>query len=308
MHKKFKIFISIIVTITILAGCANHEDKNESNKSKNDEVNQHSSKKEPQTSNEKNSSDENEDIQKVEFSKYIKNGQHVFYEIKTNSLSGGQLVAESGSEKEGVDLGEIDDETLNNNDILDGTLKNIIATKDGQTRAFNIDFNKNDTYTFENFSKYNGSELADKLDSAEKKQLNDTKEKTNYEDPMQILLMNNNDIKGVSFGFLNEKNYNLEQKKEAIKTGDFKYSIDYNTTLKPFEYKGKYYSGLAKVTGNKLDDELKVSKILITEVKRDEQITLDDKSKFDNNHIINYEDTNNGKEEQKEDEASIDNL
>ena len=303
MTKNFKILSAIIVTITILAGCANHEDNRESNKSKKEELNQHSSKKETKTSNEKNDNDENEDIQKIEFSKYIKNGQHIFYEINTSPL-GSYLLVEDGSEKEGVNIGEVSDETLNKDD----TLKKIIATKGGQTRAFNIDFNKNDTYTFENFSKYNGSELADKLDSAETKQLNDTKEKTNYEDPMQILLMNNNDIKGVSFGFLNEKNYNLEQKKEAIKTGDFKYSIDYNTTLKPFEYKGKYYSGLAKVTGNKLDDELKVSKILITEVRRDEQITLDDKSKFDNNHIINYEDTNNGKEEQKEDEASIDNL
>lgn len=309
MNKKFKIFISIIVTITILAGCANHEDKNESNKSKNDEVNQHSSKKEPQTSNEKNSSDENEDVQKVEFSKYIKNGQHVFYEIKTNSLSGGQLVAESGSEKEGVDLGEIGDETLNNNSILDGTLKNIIATKDGKTRAFNIDFDKNNTYTFENFSKYSGSELADKLDNAEAKQLDDTKEKTSYVDPMQLLLINKNDTKGISFGFLNEENYNLEQEKESIKKGDFDYSIDYNTTFKPFEYKGKYYSGLAKVTRNKIDDKLLVDKILITEVKdKNQQITLDDKSQFDDNHIINYEDTNDGKEEQKEEDESVDNL
>lgn len=303
MTKNFKILSTIMVTIAILAGCSNHENNNDNSNSKKEEVNQNKSKEKKQTSNEKNDNNENKKVKEVEFSKYIKNGQHVFYEINTSPL-GSYLLVEDGSEKEGVNIGEVSDETLNKDD----TLKKIIATKDGQTRAFNIDFNKNDTYTFENFSKYNGSELADKLDSAETKQLNDTKEKTNYEDPMQILLMNNNDIKGVSFGFLNEKNYNLEQKKEAIKTGDFKYSIDYNTTLKPFEYKGKYYSGLAKVTGNKLDDELKVSKILITEVKRDEQITLDYKSKFDNNHIINYEDTNNGKEEQKEDEASIDNL
>lgn len=234
MTKNFKILSAIIVTITILAGCANHEDNRESNKSKKEEFNQHSSKKETKTSNEKNDNDENEDIQKIEFSKYIKNGQHVFYEIKTNSLSGGQLVAEGGSEKEGVDLGEIDDETLNNNGILDGTLKNIIATKDGKTRAFNIDFDKNNTYTFENFSKYSGSELADKLDNAEAKQLDDTKEKTSYVDPMQLLLINKNDIKGISFGFLDGENYNLEQKKESIKKGDFDYSIDYNTTFKPF--------------------------------------------------------------------------
>lgn len=303
MTKNFKILSTIMVTIAILAGCSNHENNNDNSNSKKEEVNQNKSKEKKQTSNEKNDNNENKKVKEVEFSKYIKNGQHVFYEINTSPL-GSYLLVEDGSEKEGVNIGEVSDETLNKDD----TLKKIIATKDGQTRAFNIDFKKNDTYTFENFSKYNGSELADKLDSAETKQLNDTKKKTNYENPMQILLMNNDDIKGVSFGFLNEKNYNLEQKKEAIKTGDFKYSIDYNTTLKPFEYKGKYYSGLAKVTGNKLDDELKVSKILITEVKRDEQITLDDKSKFDNNHIINYEDTNNGKEEQKEDESSIDNL
>ncbi|WP_205891514.1 hypothetical protein, partial [Stutzerimonas nitrititolerans] len=117
------------------------------------------------------------------------------------------------------------------------------------------------------------------------------------------------DIKGISFGFLNEENYNLEQEKESIKKGDFDYSIDYNTTFKPFEYKGKYYSGLAKVTSNKLDDELQVNKVLITEVKdKNEQITLDDKSQFDDNHIINYEDTNDGKAEQKEEDESVDNL
>jgi len=41
--------IAIIVTITILAGCANHEDNRESNKSKKEELNQHSSKKETKT-------------------------------------------------------------------------------------------------------------------------------------------------------------------------------------------------------------------------------------------------------------------
>lgn len=309
MTRNFKVLSTIIITIAILAGCANHEDNNDNNKSKKEEVSQHNSKEEETNNDGKNDNDENEDVKKVEFSKYIKNGQHVFYEIKTNSLSGGQLVAESGSEKEGVDLGEIGDETLNNNGILDGTLKNIIATKDGKTRAFNIDFDKNNTYTFENFSKYSGSELADKLDNAEAKQLDDTKEKTSYVDPMQLLLINKNDIKGISFGFLDGENYNLEQKKESIKEGDFDYSIDYNTTFKPFEYKGKYYSGLAKVTRNEVDDKLLVDKILITEVKdKNEQITLDDKSQFDDNHIINYEDTNDGKEEQKEEDESVDNL
>ncbi|MGD6773646.1 hypothetical protein [Staphylococcus simulans] len=126
---------------------------------------------------------------------------------------------------------------------------------------------------------------------------------------MQILLINKNDIKGISFGFLNQRNYNLEQEKESIKKGDFNYSIDYNTTLKPFEYKGKgkFYSDLAIVTSNKFDDELEVNQILITEVKdKDEQITLDDRSQFDDNHIINYEDTTSGKEEQKEEDESID--
>ncbi|ECO2926550.1 MULTISPECIES: hypothetical protein [Staphylococcus] len=304
MTRNFKILSTIMITIAILAGCGNHEDNNDSNKSKKEEVNQHSSKEEETNNNGKNDNDENEDVKKVEFSKYIKNGQHVFYEINTSSL-GNHLMAESGSEKEGINLGEVGDETLNK----DGTLKNIIATKDGKARAFNIDFNDNDTYTFENFSKYNGSELADKLDNAETKQLDDTKEKTNYDDPMQLLLINRNDIKGISFGFLNEENYNLEQEKESIKKGDFDYSIDYNTTFKPFEYKGKYYSGLAKVTSNKLDDELQVNKVLITEVKdKNEQITLDDKSQFDDNHIINYEDTNDGKAEQKEEDESVDNL
>lgn len=122
---------------------------------------------------------------------------------------------------------------------------------------------------------------------------------------MQILLINKNDIKGISFGFLNKRNYNLEQEKESIKKGDFNYSIDYNTTLKPFEYKGKFYSDLAIVTSNKFDDELEVNQILITEVKdKDEQITLDDRSQFDDNHIINYEDTTSGKEK----DESIDNL
>ncbi|PBJ84665.1 hypothetical protein CLR87_12455, partial [Staphylococcus epidermidis] len=112
MTKNFKILSAIIVTITILAGCANHEDNRESNKSKKEELNQHSSKKETKTSNEKNDNDENEDIQKIEFSKYIKNGQHIFYEINTSPL-GSYLLVEDGSEKEGVNIGEVSDETLN---------------------------------------------------------------------------------------------------------------------------------------------------------------------------------------------------
>lgn len=304
MHKNLKIFGSIIAVTAILAGCGNDKDANQKNETKKDEVKQNDSKEEKTTNTTKQDDNKNEDIKQIGFSKYIKNGQHVFYEINTSVL-GSHLMTEDGNKKEEINLDDLDDETLNE----DGSLENIIATKDGQTREFDIDFNENDTYTFENFSKYSGSELVDKLDNAEKKQLGSTQENTAYNDPMQILLKDSDDIKGISFNFSNEEDYDLEQEKEAIKMGDFEYSVDYNTTLKPFEYNGKYYSGLAKVTGNQSDDELEVSKILITEIKdKNEQITLDDKSKFDDNHIVDYKETDNGKEEQKEEDESVDNL
>ena len=44
MTRNFKILSTIMITIAILAGCGNHEDNNDSNKSKKEEVNQHSSK------------------------------------------------------------------------------------------------------------------------------------------------------------------------------------------------------------------------------------------------------------------------
>ncbi|MGX0281424.1 hypothetical protein [Staphylococcus cohnii] len=304
MPKNLKIFGSIIAATAILAGCGNDEDSNQKNETKQDEVKQNDSKEEKTTNSTKQDDNKNEDIKKIGFSKYIKNGQHVFYEINTSTL-GSHLMAEDGNKKEGINLGDLDDETLNEDD----SLKNIIATKDGQTREFDIDFNENDTYTFKNFSKYSGSELVDKLDNAEKKQLGSTQENTVYNDPMQILLKDNNDIKGISLNFSNEEDYDLEEEKEAIKMGYFESSVDYNTTLKPFEHNGKYYSGLAKVTDNQLDEELEVSKILITEVKdKNEQITLDDKSQFDDTHIVDYKETDNGKEEQKEEDESVDNL
>ncbi|MFZ8014174.1 hypothetical protein ACO1DJ_12195 [Staphylococcus epidermidis] len=86
-------------------------------------------------------------------------------------------MAESGSEKEGVDLGEIGDETLKNNGILDGTLREYHCNKRRKLEHLILTLIKMTPNTFENFSKYNGSELADKLDNAETKQLDNTKRK-----------------------------------------------------------------------------------------------------------------------------------
>ncbi|AKS70197.1 hypothetical protein RN70_12260 [Staphylococcus schleiferi] len=105
-----------------------------------------------------------------------------------------------------------------------------------------------------------------------------------------------------------DSDYNLEEEKEAIKIGDVNYSINYNTTIKPFKFKSKYYTGLAKVVERKADN-LEINKLLVTQVKnQNEQITLDDKDQFDDNHIVKYEETNDGKQEQKEKDKSVDSL
>ncbi|WP_340299397.1 hypothetical protein [Staphylococcus coagulans] len=123
------------------------------------------------------------------------------------------------------------------------------------------------------------------------------------------MLKDKNKVMGVSLTLpKKDSDYNLEEEKEAIKIGDVNYSINYNTTIKPFKFKSKYYTGLAKVVERKADN-LEINKLLVTQVKnQNEQITLDDKDQFDDNHIVKYEETNDGKQEQKEKDKSVDSL
>ncbi|AKS70196.1 hypothetical protein RN70_12255 [Staphylococcus schleiferi] len=108
--------------------------KNEEKKAESKQDN--SKQEESNSSEDKNKG--SEEVKKIGFSNYIKNGEHVFYEIDI-SRGSGHLMAEDGSIKEGVSIDDDnDDETLDSDEFLE----NILATKDGKVRAFDIDLKK----------------------------------------------------------------------------------------------------------------------------------------------------------------------
>lgn len=287
MNKPFKILGVLSMSFVLLSGCGN-DTNSSSNEKSNDKEHSSSTKKE---------------IKKVEFSKYINNSEHVFYKINTGSMITNDMIAD-GNEHDGISIKDLGETTVDNSSIL----KNIIATKDGQTRDFNIDFSKNETYNFKSFSKYKGSELTNKLIKAETKQGEDSNnsEASAFVNPKQLLFTEKDKPDRMYFQFNNDTS--IADEKEEIKKHGSSYN-SYNTSIKPFKYNDKYYSGLADAHYNEEDGELTVNHILITEIaNKNQQIVLDNKEKFNDDEIIRYEDTDKAKKEQEKEENNVDNL
>ncbi|WP_436962307.1 hypothetical protein [Staphylococcus shinii] len=295
MKKYLKILGVLSMSFIVLYGCGNNTESSSKEKS-NDKQHTSSDKK-------NNSKNDKEDIKKIGFSDYINNGEHVFYKIDTGSMIASDLIAE-GNEREGITIDTLGETTVDNTSVL----KYIMATKDGETRDFNIDFNENDTYKFKNFTKYKGEELTNKLSNAEKNQDedSDSSKVSNFVNPKKLLFVENKKANSIYYYFNNDVDMNEEKNK--MKENSFS-SNGYNTTIKPFKYNGKYYSGLAEANYNKIDEELTVNHILITEIdNKKQQIVLDGKDKFSDDEIIKYDDTEEAKEEQEKEKDDIDNL
>lgn len=254
--------------------------------------------------NNKQHSNSNKDsIKKTEFSKYINNNQHVFYKIETAGMTTNDMIAE-GNEHDGISIKDFGKTTADNASIL----KNIIATKNGETRDFNINLSENDTYNFKNFSKYKGNELIKKLSKAEKKQDEDSSNNkiSEFVTPKQLLFTEKDKTDSMFF-FFNEDS-SVDEAKKELKENSY-LTNSYNTSIKPFKYNNKYYSGLADANYNENDEELTVNHILITEVaNKHQQIILDSKEKFNNDEVIRYEDTEKAEREQEKEEDNVDNL
>lgn len=79
----------------------------------------------------------------------------------------------------------------------------MIGTQKGQTRQFNIKLNEDQSYTFDNFSKYSESEVLKKTAHIEQNLLDDldTEKPSTYIDPIQILMTKDDQNKGVSTQF-----------------------------------------------------------------------------------------------------------
>lgn len=113
--------------------------------------------------------------------------------------------------------------------------------------------------------------------------------------------------KGVSTQFNDQ--FTLSKLKSDLKSAPFNYAMDYNTSIKPFKYHGKYFAGLAKITNEDLSGGSVMHQLLITEVKNDHTIIkLDEAHNFDQAHTLNYESTHQGQDDQKEDAKKLDNL
>ncbi len=291
MNKYFKVLGVLSISFIVLSGCGN--DTNGSNNEKSNEQEHKGSNKENDKKN----------IKKVAFSKYINEGEHVFYKMDTASMIASDLIAE-GNEHEGITIETLGETTVENTSVL----KYIIATKNGQTRNFNIDLNENDTYNFKNFTKYKGAELTNKLINAEESQLEDSSDSnaSSFVNPKKLLFTENKEANTTYFYFNNDSDLN-EEKKE-LKENRIP-SNGYNTSIKPFKYNGKYYSGLAEANYNKNDGELTVNHILITEIdNKNQQIVLDDQNTFNDDEIIKYENTDEAKEQKEKEKDDLDNL
>lgn len=291
MNKYFKVLGVLSMSFIVLSGCGN--DTNGSNSEKSNEQEHKGSNKENDKKN----------IKKVAFSKYINKGEHVFYKMDTASMVASDLIAE-GNEHEGITIETLGETTVENTSVL----KYIIATKNGQTRNFNIDLNENDTYNFKNFTKYKGAELTNKLINAEESQLEDSSDSnaSSFVNPKKLLFTENKEANTTYFYFNNDSDLN-EEKKE-LKENRIP-SNGYNTSIKSFKYNGKYYSGLAEANYNKNDGELTVNHILITEIdNKNQQIVLDDQNTFNDDEIIKYENTDEAKEQKEKEKDDLENL
>lgn len=297
MNKTVKFLGVLSMSAVILAGCGNDKGSNE--KGSNDSK-AHSSSKE---SNNKHSDSNKQKVKKIEFSDYIKNNEHVFYELNTSGDITNDLSA-SGDVKDGISVDEFGETTAENSSIL----HRIIATKDGQTRDFDIDFSDNETYDFAGFSKYKGSELTNKLINAERKQNEDSNSSdgSSFISPQHILYADKNNTNYIYYLFNNETSIS-DERNEIIEHNST--SSSYNTSVKTFKYKGKYYSGIANANYDENDEDLSVYQILITEVdNKNQQIVLDSKDKFSDDDVIKYEDTDMGKDEKEKKKSDVDNL
>lgn len=291
MNKYFKILGVLSMSFVVLSGCGNDSDS--SSKEKNNG-------KEHENSNKKS---DKENVKKVAFSKYIDNGEHVFYKIDTGSKIASDIQVE-GNERHDITVKDLGETTVQNTSVL----KNLIATKNGQTRDFHIDLNENETYNFESFTKYKGKELTGKLINAEKRQLEDSSDSkvSEFVNPQKLMFTKDKEANLTYFYFNNDSDLN-EEKNRMKEEGSF--TNGYNTSIKPFKYNGKWYSGLAEAYYNKVDEELNVNHILITEVaNKNQQIVLDSKDKINDDNIIKYEDTKEAKEEEEKEKSDLDNL
>lgn len=288
-----KIWLSLLsCLILLLAGCS-HDSKNTS-KSNTTPTESHS----PSQSHPK--------MKEITWSDYIQQGHHVFYELESPIRGASAETLEGqGSIKKGFSIQNDHDQDL----FKQLELKHMIGTQKGQTRQFNIKLNEDQSYTFDNFSKYSESDVLKKTAHIEQNLLDDldTEKPSTYVDPIQILMTKDGQNKGISTQFNDQ--FTLSKLKSDLKSAPFNYAIDYNTSIKPFKYHGKYFAGLAKITDEDLSGGYVMHRLLITEVKNDHTlIKLDAAHSFDQAHTMHYESTHQGQDDQKEDAKKLDNL
>ncbi|MGC7825564.1 hypothetical protein ACP214_11550 [Staphylococcus epidermidis] len=289
-----KKWIYLLTCISLLlAGCSFNKHTNEKTK-------------QPSTQTTQRDHDQKH-MNQTHFSDYIQSKKnHIFYELNTTQMSSTPLpIKGSGSIKNGFSINNNDDQEL----FKEMELKNVIATKNGQTRHFNIDLREDESYTFDNFSKYNESEVLKKVEHIEHNLLEDlnTEKPSTYVDPIQILMTQDNQNKGINISF--DHQHTPSQIKEDLKTAPFNHAIDYNTSIKPFKYHGKYFAGLAKVTYHSTSEGYILQKLLITEVKDNHtMITIDNDKDFDDAHTMSYEATENGQDKKEKEDKDIDHL
>ncbi|WP_145455155.1 hypothetical protein [Staphylococcus pettenkoferi] len=322
---KKRIISTLSITALLLAGCQGH-DKHEDNSK--DQKQTSSSKSTSSSDNKKSSEDksksEDKKMKEVTFEDLFKNGKgHMLYDIK----------AKSYHVNESVDFDNIEDEN--------NSLEHMYYVKDNKGLEYNVDFNKDDSYTFKNFTKYDTDTQKSKIEKLEKRQLNDRllnedKGKVNYHADLspfyRFNYVKDGKFDGVSYLFskydLKKKDeFDIDEPKKWMEThttdkdleqykkdAQKNYRPSYNMTIKPFEYKGKMYAGLAEGTelDNGVDKQQAIPEVLITEVPKNTKIVVNKDHKDKNTTVLDYRKSDDGSREAKEkknkEERDLDNI
>ena len=322
---KKRIISALSITALLLSGCQGHDDdENQSKDKKQTSSSKSTSSSDNKKSSEDKSKSEDKKMKKVTFEDLFKDGKgHMLYDIK----------AKSYHVNDSVDFDNIEEE---NNE-----LQSMYYVKDNKGLEYNVDFNKDDSYTFKNFTKYDTDTQKSKIEKVEKRQMNDRllnedKGKVNYHADLshfyRFNYVKDGKFDGVSYLFskhdLKKKDrFDLDEPEKWMedhttdkdlelykKDAQKEYNPSYNMAIEPFEYKGKMYAGLAEGTelNDSVDKQQAIPRVLITEVPKNTKIVVNKDHKDKNTTVLDYRKSDDGSREAKEkkdkEERDLDNI
>ncbi|MCI2802806.1 hypothetical protein [Staphylococcus pettenkoferi] len=328
MKTIFKL-IPILLLVGTLSACGNDESKNDNTNESNKHASNKSDSSKKDSDNKDNTESKEDDEQKtnkIELHDYMNSSKKkIMYRVATN------IYGEPTKNGDQFELKDVKSKIKGSFD-KDGFLDKIVAVQNGKTRQFKIEqidsassITGKIKYTFNECLKYDTDKLMDKFDHYEDKH---SDRPSKFIEPRKAARLDEEgNISTASYLFgqkdtghsydKDANNREYKELKEALKKNNPSYSsvdddkieryFTFNTSIKPFEYKGQYYSGLAYYSD--AGHAGTIERLLLVPVDhKNDQIVLDDKNYFDKDEIIDYKDTDKGEKEKKEKEDELDNL